>query len=334
MPKRKRPTKPRSAPLPGVSLERAVARIQQMMDPDTKVTHNERLEDRAGNKRQFDVVIRGTFGGRQVLGVIECKDHKRQKGPDAIEAFAKKAENVGANVRLMVSSRGFTEQALRLAAFEHVECLSLLPNDPMAAGISFGHFWYGRVRRWTDWQLTIYFPIHSAPVPSVSSNAVLWRGLPVLRWFLRELFTVYSQDKDPGIYSLQLPFEQMVQINGAEYPVTAIACRATWVQRNKRKWVSLSGDGYYDWHSEAIRVPANTSLVGGSVETDILLWGDYDGDMPPMDGDRPAGPPIVIMSDVQRLPDDELEVPELAPSGSLQLSRCLNPEVPGLPPGG
>src|SRR5215831_18005210 len=89
--------------LPGISFEKTVAAIQQMMDPNSTVTHNEKLTDRVGNKRQYDVVIRGQFGGRPVLGVMECKDHSRKKGPDAVEAFAKKSENLGANLRIMVS---------------------------------------------------------------------------------------------------------------------------------------------------------------------------------------------------------------------------------------
>ena len=89
---------------PGTRLEEVVARIQQMMDPNSIVTHNEMLEDRVGNKRQYDVVIRGHFGGRPVLGIVECKDHNRKKGPDAVEAFAKKTDNLGANLRIMVSS--------------------------------------------------------------------------------------------------------------------------------------------------------------------------------------------------------------------------------------
>src|SRR5262249_34320104 len=106
---------PKKKNAPGVTLEKIVARIQQMMDPNSTVTHNESLVDRVGNKRQYDVIIRGQFGGRPVLGIIECKDHSRKKGPDAVEAFAKKTENLRANLRIMVSKKGFTEQALKLA---------------------------------------------------------------------------------------------------------------------------------------------------------------------------------------------------------------------------
>src|SRR5215212_5196720 len=93
---------------PGIPFEKIVARIQQMMDPNSTVTHNEKLNDRVGNRRQYDVVIRGQFGGRPVLGVIECKDHSRRKGAETVEAFAKKTENLGANLRIVVSRKGFT----------------------------------------------------------------------------------------------------------------------------------------------------------------------------------------------------------------------------------
>lgn len=71
----------------GESFELAVARIQQMLDPNANVTHNEILVDRINNRRQFDVVIRGMFAGRDMLGVIECKDRGRRAGPSDIEAF-------------------------------------------------------------------------------------------------------------------------------------------------------------------------------------------------------------------------------------------------------
>ena len=138
---KKKGTKKADGKNTGVSLEKTVARIQQMMDPESKVTHNERLVDRVGNTRQYDVIIRGRFGGRDILGVIECKDHKRRKGPDVVEAFAKKTENLGANLRLMVSRKGFTDQALKLAVHEGIGCLSLLPDDPKQVGCGGGETW-------------------------------------------------------------------------------------------------------------------------------------------------------------------------------------------------
>jgi hypothetical protein len=58
----------------GKSLEEIVGRIQQMMDPQSVVTYRQRIRNRLNNLREFDVVIRGQFGGYPMLGVIECKD--------------------------------------------------------------------------------------------------------------------------------------------------------------------------------------------------------------------------------------------------------------------
>ena len=176
------------------ALEQTVARIQQMMDSNSTVTRNETLEDRFGNWRQFDVVIRGQLGGAPILGVIECKDHSRKKGPDAVEAFAKKAENVGANFKIMVSKKGFTKQALRLAKKEFVGCLSLLPKDPNQTGWCIGTFWYGSIRRWEKVYLQVHFNAGGPPISGFSSESVLWRGLPVVHWFLRHLFSLGAEN--------------------------------------------------------------------------------------------------------------------------------------------
>jgi hypothetical protein len=113
----------------GASLEQTGARIQQMMDPNSTVTRNEKLPDKDGLIRECDVVIRGTFGGRPILGIGECKDHSRKKQMEAIDAFAKKCESLNANFKFMVSKKGFSPNALARGIAENVGCLSLLPNE-------------------------------------------------------------------------------------------------------------------------------------------------------------------------------------------------------------
>lgn len=129
----------------GTSLEQAVARIQQLMDPGTVVEHNVTLADRLGINSQFDVVIRGSMGGREQIGVIECKDHTVKIGPALVRSFIHKVRDINAGMALMVSKKGFTRQALTIAKHEGVGTLSLLPNDPADAGFSIGVRWYGRV---------------------------------------------------------------------------------------------------------------------------------------------------------------------------------------------
>jgi hypothetical protein len=280
--KKKKELSKKKKDAPGITLEKVVVRIQQMMDQNSIVTHNEILEDRVGNKRQYDVVIRGQFGGRSILGVMECKDQNRKKGPDAIEAFAKKTENLGANLRIMVSKKGFTQQALKLAKHENIGCISLLPDDPDQAGFSIGEMWYGVIRRWSKIRLNVHFAIDPAPILTFDSGKVYWEGKPVVNWFKRELITKYGEETNEGEHVIELKFDEKrnIEIEGKEYPVTGITCIATRVCRNKRKWVNWSGDAFYDWHTGQITIPAKGTLVGSAVESDIAVWPDYDGDIP------------------------------------------------------
>ena len=276
------------APNPtGLSLELVVTKIQQMMDAGSQVTHNEKLVDRVGNKRQYDVVVRGNFGGRPVLGVIECKDHSRKVGPNLIEAFAKKTENLGANLRLVVSRRGFTAQALKLAKHENIGCLSLLPDNPEQVGFGIGDTWYGVIESWTPGQLRIYFADKKSR-PSLrkfDSSSVKWQGKPVMNWFQRELFTTY-RDEEPAqtgeALTLTVEFEEPrnIEVEGKEYILSAISCQATKTRIKKKKWVSWSGDAFLDWHTNQFTIPADGKIVGSPVEGDLREWDDYDGELP------------------------------------------------------
>ncbi len=272
---------------PGITLEKIVARIQQMMDPNSVVKHNEQLKDRVDNTRQYDIVIRGHFGGRQVLGVMECKDHCRKEGPGAVEAFAKKSENLGANLRIMVSRKGFTEQALRLAKYEHIGCISLLPASATQVGFSIGDFWYGILSRWEDVRLTIHFPMDTSSITTFNANTVKYDGKQFIKWFLRELITNHGDESEEGEYALQLSFDQprQIEIDGLFYPVSGFTFTARRVHKKKRIWFHWSGDAFYDWHTGQITIPPKGVLVGSFVDTDLTAWPDFDGEIPVLGSD-------------------------------------------------
>lgn len=311
-----RPAKNRSnrSEPPGIAFEKLVAKIQQMMDPNSTVTHNEKLLDRVGNTRQCDVVVRGQFGGRPIVGLVECKDNKRRKGPGDVEAFAKKTEHLGANLRIMVSRNGFTKQALRLAVHEGIGCLSLLPKDSEQVGFSIGDMWYGVIRKWTDISLTIQFALPMAPIPTFNAASVRLKGKPVANWFLKELFTTYGDETKPGPFTIALHFDAIrnLEVDGKEWPVSGISCTAFRVFRKKRKWVSWSGDALYDWHTHKISIPANGTVVGSAVETDLDAWPDFDGDIPNVGEPIPDGFVRAVLVSAQKWdPTMDVDVPDL-----------------------
>ncbi len=267
-----------------------------MMAPNSEVLHDEILLDRIGNNRQCDVVIRGEYAGWPILGIIECKDHSRKKGPDEIEAFAKKTEHLRANFRLFFSRKGFTQQALRLAEHENIGCLSLLPDDPDQAGFSIGQMFYGVVDLWRNTSLQIHFApetIHNTPF-KFDSESVLWQGKPVFNWFLRELFTTHkdAEPSEPGkAFVLTVKFDQPTdfEIDGKSFRLTAISCISQRSKTYKKKWVSWSGDAFYDWHKKRFTVPPKGLIVGSSIESDVREWDDYEGELPDMSNENNPG---------------------------------------------
>lgn len=305
---------PRQA-LPGLSLEKTVARIQQMLDPESTVTHNERLVDRVGNSRQYDVVIRGTFAGRTILGIVECKDHSRRKGPDAVEAFAKKCENLGANLRLMVSRCGFTPQGLSLAKHEGVGCLSLLPENPEGVGFSFGDYWYGVTRLWLNLRIGINPLPHPEFLRNVDPNDILVDGKPVAKWFLRELLTKYQDKTEEQDHTLTVTFSEprVLTCAGKRVEVAQVFCIARRQYTRKRRWVTWSGDALYDWHQGAFTLPDKGILRGSVIETDLDAWPDYDGLLP----DETGGPKQInfatatLVKQQKWLESENSQVPDL-----------------------
>jgi hypothetical protein len=278
---KKKIKKTKKKELPGVILEKAVARVQQMMDKNSVVTHNEDLADRLGNIRLCDVVIRGSFGGKPMLGVAECRDHNRKKGPDAVEAFAKKTEHLGANLRMMVSKKGFTRQALVVAKHEFISCFSLLPSDS-TQGFMVGQFWYGLIRRWLGVYIVLRFPSPVSDLGQWSYEGLLWQKKPIINWFLNELFETHAKDREPGKYCLSLAFPKgiMIEVNSIECTATEIGCIGELVESRKRTWVSWTGDAYFDWEKNAIQIPGGVPLTSSGVATDMTLWDDFEGKMP------------------------------------------------------
>jgi len=81
---------------------------------------------------------------------------------------------------MIVSKKGFTKQALKLAKHENIGCLSLLPEDSAQVGFSIGDMWYGVIRMWTNMRLVIHFAVTPAPMATFDASTVKWSGKPVI----------------------------------------------------------------------------------------------------------------------------------------------------------
>jgi hypothetical protein len=105
-------------------LEQIVASIHRSVDPDARVTHNERIRGRSGERRQLDVTIRKSVGTEEVLVVVECKVYNRPVDIKAVEQFIGMLQDVSAARGVMVSSSGYTKGARSKAAEYGITLLS------------------------------------------------------------------------------------------------------------------------------------------------------------------------------------------------------------------
>jgi|RhiMethySRZTD1v2_1073278.scaffolds.fasta_scaffold365401_1 hypothetical protein len=267
----------------GKSLEKAVARIQQMLDPGSVVTHNEYIIDRLGHRRQFDVVIRGQAAGRDYLGVIEAKDWSTKVGTPEVEAFVMKARYVNANFVLMVSRMGFSEPGLRTAKHEGVGTLSLLPDDPIDAGFYVGLMCYAHRYEWGPFNFGLFRKEEGEPTGVSDIRSITLDGKPVIAWFAKQLSTTYMDATGPEPTLIEVKFKtpMTLQIEGREADdVTRLVIIAQRIRRTKRGFVQITGDAFYDWLANGISWPIGGALQLQVTEAMVNSWEPFTGEIP------------------------------------------------------
>lgn len=182
-----------------------------MMDKNATITHNERLRDRHGHLRQFDVVIRAKVGGHNILGVIECKNLNKRVGTPEVDAFVTKARDVNANITLLASKKGFTKPALEKAKDYVIGTISLLSENPKECGFSIGNQCYATTYMWPKCKVELAFVKKDISIKNLSAKNIeniTWRGSKIIDFFHKELVTTYKEGKEEGWYTLNIKFDK------------------------------------------------------------------------------------------------------------------------------
>jgi len=261
---------------PGIEFEKIVTDIQKQLDPCAEVTHNQVLVDRLGQKRQFDVVIRGRFAGQEILGVIECKDLSKKVGTPDIDAFVTKASEINANFKIVVSKSGFSKPAITKAKHYGVQTLSLLPEEKADLGFIVGTKWHADIFRWNQVSIQLHFS--TPPIKPVIFDArdLKIYNKSVLDWFTNYLLKEHPDEKKEGwIVGVIAEFEKphKVQINSSQsYECTGIEFHAERVKDKREKFVGMSGTGFYDWQKEQVSMPKETTISSHGIPIDFHNW--------------------------------------------------------------
>jgi hypothetical protein len=75
-------------------LEKLVAKSQQDLAPNSKVTHNVKLKGKSGAQRQIDVLVEDKVGQYDVRIVLDCKDYNQPVDIKDVEECAGLFEDV------------------------------------------------------------------------------------------------------------------------------------------------------------------------------------------------------------------------------------------------
>lgn len=260
---------------PGIAFEKVVAALQAQFDPAATVVHNDWLIDRLGHRRQFDVVVRGTFAGQQVLGVVECKDEARKVDNPTIDAFVTKSRDVNANLKVIISRKGFTKPALEKCADNGIQALSLMNDATSVAKIRVGALWEADVTRWGRIGVTLHFSDDPLERVVFEAKELTIGGKRVIDWFTNYLLDREAEIHDFGwVVALHVAFEtpQHVSVHpGREYLCKAIDFRAERLCDKLERVAGITSSGFYDWNAKTATFPPG-QIVMEPVPVDWSQW--------------------------------------------------------------
>jgi hypothetical protein len=262
---------------PGISFEKIVAALQARLDPAAIVSHNETLVDRLMQRRQFDVVIRGKFAGQPMLGVIECKDLAQKVGTPEVDAFHTKASDINANFKILMSRRGFTKPALDKCRHYGIRTLSLIDRDPSNQAFRLGTTWFASLSRWSQIAVTLHHvPESPSTLLSYKAGDLVIEGKRVIDWFHNYLSELSGAEVELGWSSpIRIDFREPRVVHCSDdltCECIGLSFSAERVCEELEYFVSIGGEGFFDWQETEIIFAPESTFRTKDVPTDFSLW--------------------------------------------------------------
>ena len=111
----------------GKRYEDIVADIHLQFSNPSKITKNEFIMGRSGQRRQIDISLRAEISGYPILMIIECKKYNRPIDIGEIDELIGKVDDVSAAKGILASDSGFTSGAFKRAKENrHIQLISVI----------------------------------------------------------------------------------------------------------------------------------------------------------------------------------------------------------------
>jgi hypothetical protein len=197
----------------------------------------------------LDVAVRGTIDGKPTLAVIECKDFDLKKtgkvGREYVDALDSKRHDLNANIAMICSNSGFTEDALNKAARKGIGAISVLYKGDRRVKvinkqqIVFRKITLGPIR--CDFPGTIFV---------TNEDEFKYDGLPVKNWIQTKAINITMMNskltKIKATFNLTMP--NQFQIGQRTITLGQIVLQFTPETRWFSRTVELdAGLGLYDY---------------------------------------------------------------------------------------
>lgn len=98
--------------------------------PEYSYQKNIRIEGRITKaNRQIDIAFNGNILGHEIFGVVDCKDYSKKVDVKDVESFISFLQDVGADIGILVTNRGYSKAAQERAKFSNVKLDVLTPEE-------------------------------------------------------------------------------------------------------------------------------------------------------------------------------------------------------------
>ncbi len=289
--------------------EELVADIQRALDPNVELTTNERIRGRfTGKLRQVDIALRHHAGGHAQLIIADAKDRKRKIDVREFDSIMGLGKDVGANLVIIVSAKGYTSSVLSKVRYENARLLTLVDSRDHEWRVNIRMPAVAIIRAMKS--MTVQFRLP----PDVSSSVLL----PSMPFYTSDGSLVgYGRDLvkagwEAGEYpqlagtneGLRLSERPLFVKEGARLIPVQATVRLEVEHKAYRGYAELDGAyGFADVVTKIITAPPQEPLIRVLISEDMRGWEEVDPNSEVVSKSR-------IRIDAQRSPVPFQEAPE------------------------